>query len=436
MATFGKRLMHAWNAFVNEDKKRSTANDGGYDPYYGPNSGYAQDRRRLFVSNERSILASIYTRLSIDVAAAEMRHVRLDEQNRYLEDIDSGLNECLTVAANIDQEARELRQDIAITLFDKGCAAIVPVDTNLDPMISGGYDIKTLRVGDVVSWYPQHVKVHLYDENVGIRKDVTLEKRFVAIVDNPLFPVMNETNSTLQRVIRKLNLLDFVDEAISSGKLDLIIQLPYVIKSEARRQQAEQRSADIEFQLRGSKHGIAYTDGTEKITQLNRPAENNLMAQIEYLMALLYSQLGLTEEVMNGTADEAAMLNYRNRTIVPVCDAIQQSMKRSFLTKTARAQKQSVEYFIDPFNIVPMSDLAEMADKFTRNEIFTSNEIRQFVGVKPSKDPKADQLVNSNMPQAVTGVPPAGDSTGAAFDEIDKILDDTFKDLGVNENVS
>jgi hypothetical protein len=370
-----------------------------------------------------------------------MRHVRNDDQGRYLEDIDSGLNNCLTVEANIDQAARAFRQDIALTLFDTGVAVIVPVDTSISPEQSGGFDILTLRVGEVVTWYPRHVRVSLYNEAIAQRQEITLEKKAVAIVENPLYSVMNETNSTLQRLIHKLNLLDVVDEQSASGKLDLIIQLPYVIKSEARRQQAEQRRTDIEFQLKGSQYGIAYTDGTEKITQLNRPAENNLMAQIEFLTAMLYAQLGLTEEVMNGTADEKAMLNYWNRTIEPVLTAIVEAMRRSFLTKTARTQKQTVQFFRDPFRLVPIENIAEIADKFTRNEIMTSNEMRQVVGMAPHPDPKADQLLNSNMPQGSptpTGVTtqnevavPVEENPGlsdlaTSFDEIDAAIDEAL----------
>ena len=393
----GGRLAHAWNAFTNQNVENRL------QPFdFGPNYTIRPDRPRSFMSNERSIISSIYTRISIDVAANAIRHVRLDESDRYVGDVDSALNYCLKAEANIDQAARAFRQDIVSTLFDKGVAALVPVDTTLDPNQTGGYDIKTIRVGDIVNWYPKKVKVNLYNEATGRREEITVDKKLVAIVENPLYSVMNEPNSTLQRLIRKLNLLDAIDEQSGSGKLDLIIQLPYVIKSDARKAQAEQRREDIEFQLKGSKYGIAYTDGTEKITQLNRPAENNLLNQIEYLMEMLYGQLGLTAEIMNGTADEAAMLNYRERTIVPIMDAIVEAMRRSFLTKTARSQLQSIEYFnTNPFRLVPMSVLAEMADKFTRNEILTSNEIRQFIGLKPHDDPKADQLVNSNMPQPV-----------------------------------
>jgi hypothetical protein len=355
---------------------------------------------RLRISNELSLISSIYTRLSIDVASVDMRHVRLDDNNRYIKDIDSGLNNCLTVEANIDQAARAFRQDIAMTLFDKGVAVLIPVETTVNPERSGGFDILTIRVGDVVGWYPRHVRVSVYNESTAKREEITLHKSTVAVVENPLYTVMNEPNSTLQRLLHKLILLDAIDEQSASGKLDLIIQLPYVIKSEARREQAEQRRKDVEFQLKGSQYGIAYTDGTEKITQLNRPAENNLMSQVEYLTAMLYGQLGLTEEVMNGTADEKAMLNYWNRTIEPVLTAMTESMRRSFLTKTARTQKQDVMFFRDPFRLVPIENIAEIADKFTRNEIMTSNEIRQVVGLPPHSDPKADKLMNSNMPQS------------------------------------
>lgn len=391
MSTIGSRLKHAWNAFSNqEDPLRS----------YGDAVSYGRpDRTRRSVSNERSIISSIYTRLSVDVSGVDIRHVRVDDNNRFSEDVDSGLNNCLTVEANIDQAARAFRQDIALTLFDSGAAAIVPVDTTLNPDVTGGYDILTLRVGEIIQYMPQHVKVSLWNENKGRRETLVLKKSTVAIVENPLYSVMNEPNSTLQRLIRKLNLLDAIDEQSGSGKLDLIIQLPYVVKSEARRAQAEQRRKDIEFQLSDSKYGIAYADGTEKITQLNRPAENNLMSQIEYLVEMLYGQLGLTPEIMNGTADEKAMLNYNSRTIEPLLDAIVEAMRRTFLTKTARTQGQRIVYFRDPFKLVPLSEIAEIADAFARNEILTSNEIRQVLGIKPHSDPKADQLVNSNMPQ-------------------------------------
>jgi hypothetical protein len=358
--------------------------------------------------NERSLVASIYTRLSVDIASIDMRHARTDDQKRYLEELDSGLNNCLTVEANLDQAATAFRQDIAMTLFERGCAAIVPVDTTLNPETNGGYEILTLRVGEIVTWYPYHVRINLYNEALGRREEVVLHKSAVAIVENPLYSVMNEPNSTLQRLLYKLNLLDVIDQQSASGKLDLIIQLPYVIKSEARRQQAQQRRDDIEFQLKGSQYGIAYTDGTEKVTQLNRPAENNLMSQVDYLVQMLYGQLGLTDEIMKGTADEKAMLNYWNRTVEPVLTAIVESMRRTFLTKTARTQRQTVLFFRDPFKLVPVENIAEIADKFTRNEIVTSNEIRQAIGMAPSKDPKADKLINSNMPVAKATVPGNG----------------------------
>lgn len=409
MLKLGDRLKHAWNAFTS-----------GFDPLrsYGGEwtGGSRPDRQRLFFSSERSIISSIYNRLGIDCAAIEIRHVRTDDQGRYLEDIDSGLNNCLTLEANLDQAARMFRQDIVMTLFDKGVAAIVPVDTTISPAVSSGYEIETMRVGEIVSWMPRHVRVNLYNEALGRRQEITLPKSTVAIVENPLYTVMNEPNSTLQRLIRKLNLLDAVDEQSASGKLDLIIQLPYVIKSEARRQQAEQRRKDIEFQLKGSQYGIAYTDGTEKITQLNRAAENNLMAQIEFLTNLLYTQLGLTPEVMNGTADEKTMLNYMGRTIEPILDAIVEAMRRTFLTKTARTQHQTVKYFANRLKLIPLGGeggIADIADKFTRNEIASSNEIRQVIGWKPSKEPKADQLVNANMPSGDTGVPGPVGSNGS-----------------------
>lgn len=418
------RLKHAWNAFLNQppsDPVRSAD--------YGITYSGRPDRVRN-LSTERSLIASIYTRLGIDIASVDIRHVRLDDNDRFLEEIDSGLNQCLTVEANLDQAASHFKQDIANVLFDKGVAAIVPVDTTLDPTQSAGFDIKTLRVGEVVQWMPKHVRVSLYNENTGRREELILEKRFVAIVENPLYSVMNEPNSTLQRLIRKINILDAIDEQSGSGKLDLIIQLPYVVKSEARKQQAEQRRQDIEFQLKGSKYGIAYTDGTEKITQLNRPAENNLLEQIKFLTEMLYSQLGLTKKLIDGEADEATMLNYQTRTVEPIVRAIVESMRRSFLTKTARSQKQDIMYFKDPFKLVPIKDLAEIADKFTRNEILSSNEIRGLVGFKPSKEPKADQLINSNIPVDQTGVSPA---TNTPADT--STTDVTAGDSSINDSV-
>lgn len=413
MGALTTKLKHAWNAFVSdEDRFREPAYvEGAFGSVGRP------DRPRRFFSNERSIISSIYTRISIDVAAINFRHARLDDQDRFQEEIPSYLNNCLKVEANLDQAASAFRQDIVETLFDKGVAVIVPVVTTLNPQTSGGFDIKTMRVGEVVQWYPQHVKVSVYNEAKGKRFNLILEKKTVAIVYNPLYQVMNEPNSTLQRLIRKLNMLDVVDEASSSGKLDLIIQLPYVVKSESRRSQAEQRRKDIEFQLKGSQYGIAYTDGTEKITQLNRPTENNLLKQVEYLTTMLYGQLGITEEIMAGTADEAAMLNYYNRTIEPITRAIKEAMDRAFLTKTARAQKQAILPYRDPLKFVPIGQIAEIADKLARNEIASSNEIRTSMGWKPSKDPKADELRNSNMPapsETAPTQPMEGDSQNAS----------------------
>lgn len=401
MAVLGT-IKHAWNAFLNQptiDPLRGSISGG-----FGPAYNVRPDRALRNISNERSLISSIYTRLSIDVASIEMRHVRLDDNKRFSEEIDSGLNNCLSLEANIDQAASAFIQDIASTLFNEGVACVVPVDTSLDPSQSGGFDIKTLRVGHIINWHPQKVRVSLYNDKIGRREELTLDKQFVAIIENPLYSVMNEPNSTLQRLIRKLNILDAIDEQSGSGKLDIIIQLPYVVKSEARKQQAEQRRQDIEVQLKGSKYGVAYTDGTEKITQLNRPSENNMLAQVQYLTEMLYSQLGITKDLMDGKATEEVMLNYYNRTVEPVVRAIVEGMRRSFLTKTARSQMQSILYFRDPFKLVPVSQMADIADKMTRNEILSSNEIRGILGFKPSKNPKSDQLINSNMPVDMTGV--------------------------------
>lgn len=395
--SIGGRLKHAWNAFTDREDKHPLDQSFGYGASYG----YRPDRVRLSTHGDKSIISSIYNRIGIDVASVMMRHVRLDENGRFQETISSGLNECLTLEANIDQAGRAFRQDIAMTLFDKGVIAIVPVETSVSTQDYASYDIQTMRVGHITQWYPEHVTVDLYNEKRGLREEIVLLKKSVAIVENPLYSVMNEPNSTLQRLIRKLSLLDAVDEVSSSGKLDLIIQLPYVVKSEARKAAAEQRAKDIEFQLKGSKYGIAYTDGTEKITQLNRPAENNLMAQVEYLQEMLYGQLGLTKEVFDGTADEKTMLNYYNRTIEPILTAIAEGMRRSFLTKTARTQRQSIEFYRDPFKLLAMSDIAEIADKLTRNEVMSSNEIRGVIGMSPSKDPKAEELRNKNIPEQV-----------------------------------
>lgn len=410
MATITNRLKHAWDAFSGRSNE-APVYDNNVSVSYG---NTRPDRTHLSITNERSIISSIYTRLSIDVASNPIRHVRLDENKRFTEEIDSGLNYCLSQEANIDQPGRALLQDIAMTMCDRGVAAVVPVETSINPLSTGGYDIRNLRVGEVIAWYPQHVKLRVYNEKRGERQEITLPKNLVAIIENPLYAVMNEPNSTLQRLVSKLNMLDAVDKQTSSGKLDLIIQLPYTLKSETQRQRAAQRREDIEFQLMGSQYGIAYTDATEKIVQLNRPAENNLLKQIEYLTAMLYGQLGLTEEIMNGTADEKAMLNYMNRTIEPMLTAITQAMNRSFLTKTARSQRQTIMFFPNPFKLVPITDMAEIADKFTRNEILTSNEIRQLLGIRPAADPKADELRNSNMPEEKdSGLPakPITDST-------------------------
>jgi hypothetical protein len=396
------RLKHSWNAFLAlENNPQAGWNDG-------PTYSYRPDRNRFRVSNERSIIASIYTRMGIDAAAVDLKHVKQDVNGRYVSDVNSGLNNCLNVEANIDQGGRAFRQDIVMTLLDKGVIAIVPVDTNMDPLNSGNYDVQSLRVGEVVYWKPQHVTVRVYNDKKGLQEDITLPKKFVAIVENPLYAIMNEPNSTLQRLIRKLNLLDAVDEQSASGKLDLIIQLPYVIKTDTRRAEAEKRRKEIEFQLKGSQYGIAYADGTEKITQLNRPAENNLLEQIDYLTKMLYSQLGITDEVMNGTADEKTMINYYNRTVEPILAAIAEAIKRTFLTKTARSQGQSIMILNNPFKLVAASILAEMADKFTRNEILSSNDMRAILGYKPSDDPKANQLLNKNIPAAYAELPQDG----------------------------
>lgn len=393
-------LSHAWNAFRDEKLEDRVRSHGGS----GASFSWRPDKVRMRYSNERSIIASIYMRLGIDASSVDIRHVRRDQDGRYLEDISSGLQNCMTLEANIDQAATHFRQDIFQTLFDRGHIAIVPVDTTVDPS-STGFDIKTLRVGTITEYFPRHVRVNVYNVDKGQRQDITLEKNFVAIVENPLYTVMNEPNSTLQRLIRKLNLLDVVDEQSSSGKLDLIIQLPYVVKSEAKRMQAMQRKSDLDDQLHNSKYGVAYIDGTEKITQLNRPAENNLLKQVEILTELLYTQLGLTTDVMNGTADEATMRNYHNRTIKPLVTAVMEAMRRAYLTKTARAQGQWIMAFQDLLSMVPIKDMAEIGDKFTRNEIASANDMRMAIGWKPSKDPKADELRNSNMPAPSESIP-------------------------------
>ena len=410
--SIGSRLKTAWNAFF------SRAPTTNYNTY-GVSSYYRPDRLRLSRGTHRTIVTSIINRIAIDVAQISIQHVRLDENNRYIETIDSGLNNCLNLEANIDQTGRAFIQDIVMSMCDEGVVAIVPVDTTSDPNRTGSYDIQTMRTGKILEWKPEHIKVNAYNDRTGQRQDITLSKRVVGVVENPLYAVLNEPNSIMQRLIRKLTLLDIVDEQSSAGKLDLIIQLPYVIKTEARRKQAEARRQDIEDQLAGSKYGIAYTDGTERITQLNRPIENNLMKQIEYLMNMLYSQLGITQSVMDGTADEKTMLNYYNRTIEPIISAITDEMKRKFLTKTARSQRQSIVFFRSPFKMAPVLDLAEIADKFTRNEIMTSNEFRQVIGMKPSNDPKADQLRNSNINQSNEEETQVAPADGENIEQID-----------------
>lgn len=391
--SFWDRLQHGWNAFINNKDPTNYYRDIGAGYSYRP------DRPRFTRGNERSIVTSVYNRIALDAAAINIQHCKLDENGRFAEIIDSKLNSCLNLEANIDQTGRAFMQDVVMSMLDEGCVAIVPVETTFDPNVTNSYDITSMRTGKILEWYPAHVKMRVYNEKTGNKEDIVMPKNNIGIIENPLFAVINEPNSTMQRLIRKLSLLDVTDEQTASGKLDMIIQLPYVIKTEARRQQAENRRKDIEMQLASSKYGIAYTDGTEKITQLNRSVENNLMSQIEYLTSMLYSQLGITQSILDGTADEKTMLNYYDRSIEPIVSAIVDEMKRKFLTKTARSQRQSILYFRNPFKLVPVNDLAEVADKFTRNEIMTSNEIRQIVGLKPSNDPKADKLINSNLNQ-------------------------------------
>lgn len=395
--TLSSRIKSAWNAFLNRDPTADMRS-------YGMGSYYRPDRPRLTRGNERSIVTSVVNRIALDVSAISIRHCRLDDNERYKETVDSGLNRCLNLEANLDQTSRAFIQDVVMSMLGEGCVAIVPVDTYKNPNKTDSYDILTMRVGKIIEWYPSHIKVSVYNELTGNKEDLVVSKSKAAIIENPLYAVMNEPNSTLQRLMRKLSLLDSVDEKTSSGKLDLIIQLPYLVKTQSRKTQAEERRQEIERQLTGSRYGIAYTDGTEKITQLNRPVENNLMKQIEYLTSMLYSQLGITQAVMDGTADEKTMLNYNSRTIEPIIAAITDELKRKFLTKTARSQKQTVMYFRDPFKLVPVAELAKVADTFTRNEIMTKNEFRQVIGMKPANDPKADMLVNSNISQPNGGM--------------------------------
>ena len=408
------RLKHAYNAFLNRDPTRE------YRYTEGISYGYRPDRVRFSRGNERSIVTSVYNRIALDTAAIDIYHVRLDNNNRFESTIHSGLNRCLNDEANIDQTGRAFIQDIVMSMLDEGCVAVVPVDTTVNPAVSASFDINSMRTAQIIKWYPSQVTVKLYNDRTGRKEEITLPKKQVAIIENPLYAVINEPNSTMQRLIRKLNLLDHVDEQSGAGKLDLIIQLPYIIKSEARRQQAEQRRKDIEMQLAGSKYGIAYTDGTEHITQLNRPVENNLMKQIEYLTSMLYSQLGITQTILDGTADDKTMLNYYSRTIEPIISNIVDEMQRKFLTRTAVTQGQALRFFRDPFRLVPVNDIAEIADKFTRNEIMTSNEIRQIVGMAPSKDPKADELRNKNLSEpSGQGEPqPSGEQINNVKEEI------------------
>lgn len=401
----GSRLKHAWNAFLNRDPPGSR--------YYGGGYSYRPDRMRFSRGSERTIINAIYNRIALDAASITINHVKLDENNRFDSIIDSGLNYCLNTEANADQTGRGLIQDIVMTFLEEGVAAVVPEKTNFDPRYSNSYEIYSMRVGVPVEWYPNHVRVRLFNELTGQKEEITFPKKMVALIENPFYAVMNAPNSTMQQLVRKLALLDVVDEQAGSGKLDMIIQLPYVIKSPARREQAEQRRADIEKQLSGSKYGIAYTDGTERIVQLNRSLENNILKSIEYLTNMVYSQLGVTQEILNGTADEKTMNNYMNRIIEPVVSAIADEFKRKFLTKTARTQGQSIMFFRDPFRLAPVSMIAEMADKFTRNEIMTPNEFRQVIGMKPSKDPKSDQLANRNIASADEGMPMQGEETYA-----------------------
>ena len=393
--TFGSRIKHAWNAFFNRDPTQTRLNEG-YVYSYRP------DRPRLTKGNERSIVNAIYNRIALDVAALSIKHCKLDENGRYANDVNSKLNRCLTIEANLDQTARAFIQDVVMSMLDEGSVAVIPVDTEMNPNETSSYDILSLRTGKILEWRPDSIKVRVYNEKTGLKEDIVVPKKIAAIMENPLYSVMNEPNSTMQRLIRKLNLLDSIDEQSGSGKLDLIIQLPYVIKTEARRRQADERRKDIEMQLSGSKYGIAYTDGTERITQLNRPVENNLMKQIEYLTSMLYSQLGLTQSILDGTADEKTMLNYNTRTIESIVSVIVDEMKRKFLTKTAMTQGQTIMYFTNPFKLVPVNNIADIADKFTRNEVLSSNEVRGILGIKPSNDPKADQLINKNISQPDT----------------------------------
>nr|DAI30132.1 MAG TPA: portal protein [Caudoviricetes sp.] len=413
--TIGSRFKNAWNAFFNRDPTPIFDNSGN-------SSSYRPDRYRPTRGNERSIITAINNRIAIDVAAIPIRHIKLDEDGGYLNTIESGLNNCLNLEANIDQTGRAFLQDVVLSMLDEGCVALVPTVTNVNPDYTDSYDIYEIRTGKITEWYPKQVKVEVYNDNSGRKQQILRPKRKVAIIENPMYSVMNEPNSTMQRLIRKLKLLDAVDEQSSSGKLDLIIQLPYVVKTETRRQQAENRRKEIEEQLTGSKYGIAYTDGTERITQLNRAVENNLLKQVEYLTSMLFSQLGITQTILDGTADEKTILNYRNRIIEPILSAIVDAMKVRFITKTARTQGQSISFFMEPFKLVPVSEIAEIADKFTRNEIMTSNEIRQIVGMKPSRAPQADELRNKNLNRSDEGTPKVEQLDGITKERINATL--------------
>lgn len=413
--SFGSRLRHAWDVFRNREPTYDYINTG-------PGTTYRPDRNRLTGGNDRSIVTAIFNRIAIDIASIDIRHCRMDENGRFKEYINSSLDNCLNLEANLDQSGRAFKQDIVMSMLDEGVVAIVPIDTTLDPTKTTSYDIESMRTGKIVEWYPKHVKVNVYNEKTGLREDIKLPKDMVAIIENPLYAIVNEHNSTMQRLKRKLVLLDSADEATNSGKLDMIIQLPYVIKTDSRKKLAEKRKQDIEDQLKGP-YGIAYVDGTEKVIQLNRPIENNLLKQVEYLTNSLYSQLGITEEILNGTADEQTMLNYNSRIIEPIVSAIVDSMKRTFLTKTARTQSQTLMFFRDPFKLVPVNNIAEIADKFTRNEILTSNEVRGIIGMKPSNDPKADKLINSNLNQPEDGKNvPLSDNSNDADTHQDNML--------------
>ena len=424
--TFGSRLKHAWNAFFNRDPTPVKWNEGSI-------YSYRPDRPRLTKGNERSIVNAIYNRIALDVSSLDIKHCRLDNNQRYIEDMNSRLNRCLTLETNLDQTGRAFIQDVVMSMLDEGCVAIIPVDTETNPTVSGSYDILTMRTGKILEWRPTTIKVRVYNEQTGNKEDIVVPKKMAAIIENPLYSVINEPNSTMQRLIRKLNLLDSIDEQSGSGKLDLIIQLPYIIKTDARRRQAEERRKDIEMQLSGSKYGIAYTDGTERITQLNRPVENNLMKQIEFLTSMLYSQLGITQSILDGTADEKTMLNYNNRTVEPIISAIVNEMKRKCLTKTAMTQGQSIKYFTDPFRLVPITNMADIADKFTRNEIMSSNEIRGKIGMKPSNDPKADQLLNKNISQPTETNPTTQEGESSKNENSDVVSEETIKG-GNNQN--